>query len=418
VGAERPSLESRIRRYYAFDMLVAFQLWSPFWTLWLFDHADAFQATLVDIVFWIVSLLVTMPAGAIADRYGRKPALLVGVAIWDAGIVLFGLAGSLPIFALANGIWALGAAFMWGTASAYLYDTLAEAGQEERYPKVVSRAAMLTYLATAAAVPLGGLLVFLTRSLAVPLLVYAVPGLAALVVAATFREPAVRRQAATGLAGQIRMGLRTTRDHRPIVLVIVFQVLIGVVTYVMAFFRSPFIGEIVGGDFLLMGFVWSAFFVVAAVGGLSMGRLLERVGEGGALRIAFFLVFPPFLVVYGASAGWFSPGLGLTLAVLAQTPYYVLWGFEGPMVTTIINRRVGSSDRATVLGISTFFVTLALAIFEPLVGLLVDATDIGTALALMALVAVVPSAYVVAAFRRHETLVATPVAPPVLGRVP
>ena len=251
-----------------------------------------------------------------------------------------------------------------------------------------------------------------------PLLVYAVPGLAALVVAATFREPAVRRQAATGLAGQIRMGLRTTRDHRPIVLVIVFQVLIGVVTCVMAFFRSPFISEVVGGDFLLMGFVWSAFFVIAAVGGLSMGRLLDRVGEGDTLRVAFFLVFPPFLVVYGSSAGWFAPGLGLTLAVLAQTPYYVLWGFEGPMVSTIINRRVGSSDRATVLGISTFFVTLALAIFEPLVGLLVDATDIGTALALMALVAVVPSAYVVAAFRRHETLVATPVAPPVLGRVP
>src|SRR3990170_343565 len=149
-------------------MLVAFQLWSPFWTLWLFDHADAFQATLVDIVFWTVSLLMAMPAGALADRYGRKPALLVGVAIWLLGIVLFGFATSLFLFAVANGIWAFGAAFMWGTVSAYVYDTMAEGGQEARYPHVMSRASMLTFLATAVAAPLGGLLVYLTGAFNLP----------------------------------------------------------------------------------------------------------------------------------------------------------------------------------------------------------------------------------------------------------
>ena len=397
-----PSIESRIRRYYLFDMLVAFQLWSPFWTLWLFQHADAFEATLVDIVFWTVSLLVTMPAGALADKYGRKPALLVGNAIWVAGIALFGLADSLPMFGLANGVWAFGAAFMWGTASAFLFDTLAEAGQEDRYPKIISRAAMLTFLATAVAAPLGGLLAQASQAFNLPLLVYSVPGLLALGVAATFREPAVHRMPASNLLAQIRTGLQVTRRNRALVLIILFQVLISIVTYVVAFFRPVFIREIAGENYLLLGVVYGGFFLVAATGGLSIGRLLERMGEGGALRITFFLVFPPFLLMYPVGMGLLPPDVAIVLGVLTQVPYYIMWGFEGPVITTIINRRVLSSERATVLGINIFFTTLGLAIFEPLVGLLVDRLGLATALGILAAVAVIPSGYIVAAFRRHE----------------
>lgn len=409
VRKARPSVESRIRTFYVYEMLVSFQLWSPFWTLWLFAHANPFQATLVDIVFWTVGLLVTMPAGAIADRYGRKPALLLGASIWIVGIVLFGLADSLFIFALANGIWAFGAAFLWGTGAAYLFDTLAEGGIQDRYPQIMSRVTMFTFLATAIAASLGGLLVHVTGAFNVPLLLYAVPGLLALGVVSTFHEPAVHRMPATNLVAQIRGGLRTTRGSRQIVLVIVFQVLISVVTYVMAFFRPVFIADVVQRNNLLLGLVYGGFFGVAAVSGLSIGKLLDRRGETGALWLTFALVFPPFLVVYAVTLGIFPPGVGLAIGVLAQTPYYVIWGFEGPVITTIINRRVESSDRATVLAISSFFTTLALAIFEPMVGLLVTWYGIGLGLVLLAASAILPTAYVVAAYGRRGREAAAPV---------
>jgi len=396
----RPSIDARIRRYYVFDMLVGFQIWTPFWTLWLLNHANEFQATLVDIVFWTTSLLLTIPAGAIADRYGRRPAILVGVAVWVSGIVLFGLANSLPMFALGNAVWAIGAAFMWGTVSAYLYDTLAEAGMESRYPAITSRGTMLTFISAAAAAPLGGYLVQVSGGLNLPLLVYALPGALALVVATTFPEPSVHRVPEANLVAQMRSGLRTTRGHPQIVLIIVFQILIGVVTYIIAFFRPLFIEEIVGGNFALIGIAYGGFFCVAAAAGRSFDRLLDRFGESGALWLTFFLVFPPMILVYAVSAGVFSSTAGIVAGVTSQIPYYVIWGFEGPIVTTIINRRVLSNDRATVLAISIFFTTLSLAIFEPIVGYVITVVGLGTSLALLAAVAVVPSAYVIAAFRR------------------
>ncbi len=365
--ASPPNLETRIRRFQWFQVLWSFELWHPFWTLWLFAHSTFFEATLVDVVFWTVSLLMAMPAGALADRYGRKPALLAGIVMWNVGVVLFGLAGSLPIFAIANSVWAFGAAFLFSSGYAYLYDVLAEAGQEARYPKEVSRVTLYSFLSTALGSLIGGAVVQLSGSFQVTLLLNALTGLFAVGAALTFREPAVHRMPSENLFAQIRSGLRTTRRNRQIALLIVFQVLVGVVTYIMAFFRPEFIGNLVQGDYVLMGAVFAGFFAVAAVAGRSVEPILNRIGEAGSLLLTFLLVYPPFAIVYAVSAGTFSAGMALLLGVVAQASFYIIWGFENPIITTIINRRVLASDRATVLSISVFFTTLALAGMEPLV---------------------------------------------------
>lgn len=405
MDSARAGVDARVRRYYAFQMLVAFQLWSPFWSLWLFDRLkyDFFQATLVDVVFWIVSLLVAMPAGAIADRYGRKRALLIGVALWIAGIVLFGLATTFGTFALANAVWGFGAGFLWGTGSAYLYDTLMEVRLEARYPAMSSRVAMFSFLGTAMAAAIGGVVVWFTQRFELTLILYAIPAGIAFVFALTFQEPIVPREPAPSLFAQIASGLRTTRGNRQIVLVIVFQVLVGLVTYVMGFFRPAFINDVVQKNYALMGFVYAGFFIVAAIAGRLVDTLLKRFGESGMLALTFLLVFPPFAVVYAISANLFAASLALVLGVLTQVSFYIVWGIEGPVITTILNRRIGSGDRATVLAISSFFSTLVIAITEPVVGILATDYDLGVGLAVLAFATSIPTAYVLLAYRRSES---------------
>ncbi len=389
-----------MRRFYAFETLVSFQLWSPFWTLWLFAHATPFVATLIDVVFWIVSLLIAMPAGAFADRYGRKRAVIIGVGIWIVGIVLFGLATDFLTFALANAVWAFGAGFMWNSGSAYLYDTLLEVRLEDRYPVTSSRLSMFSFLGTAMACAAGGLVVSTFGRFDLPLILYALPGAAALAIAFTFEEPSVPRESAPTMFSQIASGLRTTRANRQIVLVIAFQVIVGLVAYMMGFFRPKLLDDVVGGDFLLMGLVYSGFFIVAALSGLSVSGLLKRFGEAGALLVTFLLVFPPFALVYLVSVGFFDPFWSLAFGVLAQVPFYMFWGTEAPVITTILNRRLASTDRATVLAISSFFGTLVIFMVEPVVGLVSTDSGIGLGLATLALAAAAPTAYALLAFHR------------------
>ena len=396
------SVEVRVRRYYLFQLLVAFQFWSPFWALWLFAHADYFESTLIDVVFWVVSLLVAMPAGAFADRYGRKRALLAGIAIWILGIVLFGLATDPSAYALANAMWAFGAGFLWGAGSAYLYDTLVEVRLEARYPAMSGRVATFSFLGTALASVLGGLIVAATARFDVTLLLYVIPGLGALAVAFTFREPSVPRNPAANLVGQIRIGLRTAAKNRQILLLILFQIAMSLVFYIMSFFRPRFIDDVVHGDYTIMGLVYGGFFCVAALAGLFVARLLDRLGEAVALGLLVLLVFPPFLLVYAVGAGTFSLDVAFVLGVLGQVSFYVVWGLESPVLTTILNRRVASGDRATVLAIVGFFDMLVIAVVEPAVGFVANDAGYATGLALLALAAAVPASYAVVAFRRVE----------------
>ena len=396
------SVDARVRRYYAFQILVAFQIWSPFWAIWLFNHFTYFLGTLVDVVFWIVSLLVAMPAGAFADRYGRKRAVVLGVAIWMAGIISFGASDSFAMFALSNAVWAFGAGFLWGAGSAYLYDTLVEVHAEARYPAVSSRVALYSYTGTAAASLAGGLIIFLTGRLDLTLILYAVPGLGALALGLTFQEPSVARRPEPSLFGQIRLGLRTARGNRQIVLVILFQVLVGFVSYMMALFRGVFLNQTLSGDLLVVALVYCAFYLVAAVSGGLTGRLLDRFGETGGLVLVFIMVFAPFPVIYFIAQGAFPPFVGGVLAIATQLPDYVVWGIEAVLITTILNRRIGSEGRATVLAIETFFSTLVIAVMEPIAGLIATDYSLGTGLALGALVASVPTAYLLVAYRAIE----------------
>lgn len=412
------ALASRLNRYYGYSALWSFQIWGPFWTLWLLLFADFFEATLVDVVFWTASLLVAMPVGAFADRRGRKPALSLGIVLWAGGIAIWGFATSLPAFALASIVWAVGAELIWNTGSAYLYDTLAEVGREEDYPAVISRATLLSYLATAIASVAGGLVVHLTGDFRLTLLLYGIPGAAALGLTLTFREPTVHRVPSTNMFVQIRAGMRTTLANRQIVLVMVFQVIVTVVTYVMAFFRPAFIADLVQDDYLLMGLGYAAFACIAALAGHSMRRILERLGESGALVLTYFLVFAPFGLVYLLSIGVFEPAIALAVGLVTQASFYVFLGVEVPVVTTILNRRIPSSERATVLAIASFFSTLSLAIFEPMVGLLAVRYDLQTGLAAVGAVAAVPCAVLLIAFRRSERAAASTASTgaPILGR--
>ncbi len=417
------SLDDRVRRYYAFQVLVAFQIWSPFWTIWLFDHFSFFLGTIVDVIFWIVSLLVAIPAGAFADRYGRKRAVVLGVAIWLGGIVGFGLSGSFATFALSNAVWAFGAGFLWGAGSAYLYDTLVEVRAEGRYPAVTSRVALYSYLGTAIACVVGAALVWLSARIEWTLLAYAVPGLGALVLGITFQEPDVPRRPEPSLFRQMAAGWRTARANRQIVLVILFQVLVGFVSYMMALFRAVFLNQSFGGDVSLslgaattlipgvvvVALVYAFFFLFAAASGGLTNSILDRFGESGGLLLVFILIFAPFPLIYLIAQGAFPGGLGAVLAVATQLPDYIVWGVEAVLITTIINRRIGSDGRATVLAIESFASTLVIVIMEPLAGIAATDYSLGTGLAFGAVVASVPAAYILTAYRRLERTAGAPI---------
>src|SRR5437588_4640152 len=94
---------------------------------------DFTQIALLNSVYALTAILFEVPTGALADRFGRCRAMLLGALLMALGCVVdFGGHGFWS-FALGEGLLALGMTLSSGADSAYLFDLLRSAGREHEY---------------------------------------------------------------------------------------------------------------------------------------------------------------------------------------------------------------------------------------------------------------------------------------------
>jgi EmrB/QacA subfamily drug resistance transporter len=143
----------------------------------------------------LAGLLLT--TGALSDRFGRKRALLAGLALFGAGSAVAAYAGSAEALIAARGFMGVGAAMLMPGTLAVLMQLF----DEKERPKAIGIWAAVTSLGFAAGPVIGGALikhfwwgsVFLIN---VPVAVLAIGAVAALVPES--KDPAVRRPDVVG----------------------------------------------------------------------------------------------------------------------------------------------------------------------------------------------------------------------------
>jgi MFS family permease len=93
----------------------------PFYTLKL--HGTAFDVGLITAAFSAAQILSAPIWGRVSDRYGRRPALLIGLLASAAAYVVFGLANALWLLLASRFIQGAGGGTT-GVAQAYVADTV------------------------------------------------------------------------------------------------------------------------------------------------------------------------------------------------------------------------------------------------------------------------------------------------------
>lgn len=94
----------------------------PFWAERL--GANPFEVGLILSVYALAQFLFTPVLGALSDRFGRRPVILISLLIEAAGFALTALAGTLPFLLVARFIGGLGASNI-GSAQAVVADVTA-----------------------------------------------------------------------------------------------------------------------------------------------------------------------------------------------------------------------------------------------------------------------------------------------------
>lgn len=387
-------MQSNIRKYYIFHLFLNLQLWFPIWIIYLTEERglSLAQVTIIDIPFWLCIILLQVPGAALADRYGRKPVLIGAGTAFSLAIVAFGLATTFPLLLMSYLIWGAGFALLWGTESAFLFDSLKALGREDEYSRIYGRGWAVATGAQVAGTLIGAPLAEAT-SLQFPIVFSGGISAVAVIAALTFKEPGVvdRTVKQPSYGEIISTSARLVREQPAVRYAILYFGLMTVGSIGVVFFFQPFLVDhnVDVGD---VGLWQTPSRIAGIAAALLAHRLMRDMGE----RRVFFIM--PLVIISGYLMLAFWDSLWAQIAFPALNFVMIL---SQPTVTDYLNKRVASEQRATVVSMTNLIRSFVLIPSAPLLGLLADEVSTQAAYLAGGLIVAVFGVPLLLAWARH-----------------
>ncbi len=304
----------------------------------------AVEFGLLKSLYYLTCTVAEVPTGVIADRLGRRPALVLAAALHVVGTALIAGARSFGEFAVGEVCIGVGTALMSGADSALLYDSIVGEDRDARYARIEGASRALAMLCMAAALPLTDWL--LVRDGDPVWAWWVTAGITTVGVLAALAMVEPRRHRRPPALEITRGALRDVVGVPG--LVSLFAYGIGIYVLVRATnmtFYNPVL-ERAGWPVERFGTFFALVTLVGAATAWLSPRLLARAGERGVLvGLAAGL-----LLMFGGLATWRHPTVVPALLCLqgAASGLYV------PLLRTLVNRRAPSSERrATLLSLES-----------------------------------------------------------------
>lgn len=372
-----------IPRVYAFQALANVSLWMPIWVVFLHSdrHLTLGEVYLIAGAGWVVQAGAEVPTGALADAYGRKATLVAGGLVLALGLSLLAALDGFGGLLAAYLFWAAGNALISGSDTALLYDSAVALGREGQFSKMASTSFQVLLAAQAIGSVVGGLLGGI--DLRLPIVATAVLTLGAVAMLLGVVEPP--RQDDQGLTWAQTIGTAAAyvrRRPRLAALLAYGAVLSGTAFFVPFVLFQPQM-QAQGVPVGWLGVLFTCLRLAALAG----SRFGPRVVTEGSLQSWLWAI--PALMALGFLAVAASPVWWLTLPAMLFVA--AVNAVIRPETTTLLNRQVGGSVRATVTSLQSLAMTVYIALLHPAVGAVADATSTAGAFAFLAILCAVPT---------------------------
>ncbi len=299
--------------------------------------------------------LLEVPTGALADKLGRKVALILGMVLAMAGIVL---AMALPKVFLTFLAWvvvhASGIAFISGADQALLYDRLATTGRREKFHGIIGRYAGLGracgFLATLAAGPLlarGGFNLALAVALAAQAAALAA---ACLMPQATLRTMRERPP----FSEVLRKSWHEIRSSSALLFYLAFSAILLTTAGLVWEYRSLLVAQKVPMNPEIVAGLTAALTLVFALSMFLAGYTKKALVRDR--HLISYLALPLGMIGAALLPGWW----GLTMLAV----YVLAGGISNVRFRVIINDAIPTPElRATILSTANLADRLAYTMF-------------------------------------------------------
>lgn len=337
--------------------------------------ADVF---ILKSAYSVAMMMLDIPAGYLADTWGRRNCLLTGSICCFIGASCYTFADTFTVFLVAEILLGAGQSLVSGADSALLYDTMLHYKRENDYLKYEGRVTMIGNFSEAFAGIFGGLLA--AYSLRLPFHVQCFIAFIGIPASLMLTEHAARVQVKNSFQSLLKIIHYSLFENRELCCNIMFSGIIGAATLTMAWFVQPFLIEIETST-SWFGIIWTVLNLTVGVAALCSDKLDSILGTRKMYALILLFITGGYVML-----SFSISNMGLLVLLL----FYIVRGFATPILKGYINQITFSEMRATVLSIRNFIIRLMFAAMAPLVGWLHDFYSLSSALQATAAIIFIP----------------------------
>ncbi len=324
------------------------------------------QIMLLQTVFSLATVLLEVPTGYIADRYGRAMSLRLGSLAVCLGLMGYSLLHGFGQFVLVELLLALGVALLSGASEALAYDTLLSEDGQGNFRKFMATNQTISFAAVAVCAPLGSIFASHAGIRSVIFLdgAFAVLGFMA---ALRLREPP---QHCTGAEQALNHPFASMKSvvryclsgHEQIPLLIGLGASLSAVTY-FGYWFAPVYFESVGIPLALFGFILAARSLLKAVLSQAVTRLSQHMSDKHQLWCFSAISVAVYLLLALIRQPW---------AIVFLAGFDLVQAMHGPLISERLHRLTPSNIRAQVGSVAALSRRGAYGLLGPLLGLGID----------------------------------------------
>jgi len=361
---------SNIRKLYAFSFLQMTLFPMAIITLFWKDHIglSLTQILLLQGILSVVMVLMEYPSGYISDRIGYRVSLTLAALLGMVGWGIYTVATTFTHVMAAEILLGISLAFISGSDSALLYETLKAEGSEQHYARHQGRMSSFAQGGEALGALFAGVIYAYAPIL--PFILQVGVWLLALLLTRTMTEPT---RIITAPVSHLSEALQSARyafvENKGLRYTILINSVLGIASFYPVWLIQPYMQH-AGVPLTWFGPVWCGANLTVAFFSLTSHRIHDFLGDRS--MVVLFLV----LVVTG------YVGLGTIGGVWGFLFYYLLTsmrGMRGPMMLNITQKECPSANRAGILSLQSLCFRLLFVCTGPLVGMLADRAGVSSA---------------------------------------
>ena len=360
----KPSYRLNIRLNYLFEFVKNLNLMSAFWPIFLVTQGmTLWEVGLLESIFHVTSLIMETPTGALADLYGRKFSRQWGLIAHLVYMMIFLFVDNFWLASIGFVFAAIGYNLESGSGTAFVYDSLKQIHETERFAHIESRREVVLSAAQVSGALLGGFVALLSFQLAY--LATITLTLIALLLSLLLKETPLPPRTShppfyRAIQEQLQVSWKIVSQDRLMHVVMIFSAWIGAIGTTVYFYTTTYwyslgwLEHHVGIGVAVAGFLGAliALRTPHLVRRFAHLKLIRMVSYGLVIGVAFMA--DPYVAVGG-----------LVVISAMESILYV-------SSNAFFNERLSSEERATVLSYSSMLFSLLMIGLFPLVGLLIE----------------------------------------------